>query len=194
MDPHVEDVKKARKPGVPPWTPNAISAGRLLLVPLLAWLLLRRSMGAAAAVLLLSAVSDVVDGWLARRHAIASRLGALLDPVADKLTQATALALLALIGRLPWWLFALVLARELLLVYGAVRIRLARRKVTIRARFEGKLSTLLVFAVALAAMVGAGNRVVLLLSLATAPVIVAAAVRYTLDGRRQLAPGAAGAA
>jgi cardiolipin synthase len=171
---------------VPPWLPNAISVGRLLLVPLLALLLLHRRLGAAAAVIVIAALSDALDGWLARRYRLETRFGAFLDPLADKLTQATVLVLLAALGKVPFWLFALVLARELLLVYGAVRIRLARRKVTIRARLEGKLSTLLLFAVSLLACLGASERAVTWLSVATAPVIVLAAVRYTLDGRRQL--------
>lgn len=65
------------------WLPNAISVARCCCVPILAWLAFRRSDSAFAALLLPVLLSDVVDGWLARRLGAVSRLGALLDSVAD---------------------------------------------------------------------------------------------------------------
>ncbi|MGH7162232.1 MAG: CDP-alcohol phosphatidyltransferase family protein [Planctomycetota bacterium] len=176
--------------------PNAVTIVRLLLVPVfVAWMLGGRG-GAAALTLAAIGVSDWLDGWLARRWRVVSRWGALLDPVADKLTQLVAVALLASrrvpgVTPVPFALLALLVARELVLVYGAVRIRLRRRRVRIRPRWEGKASTFLVFALALAACVGAPAPAVALLSLLAAPFIAISGVRYVLDGRRQYRAGSA---
>ncbi|MGQ0613394.1 MAG: CDP-alcohol phosphatidyltransferase family protein [Planctomycetaceae bacterium] len=180
--------------------PNAITALRLLLIPLFAFLAVADRPLDAAVTLAVIALSDWLDGLLARRLRVESALGAVLDPLADKLTQLTALALLTVpvsprFTRVPVAFLALVLARELVLLYGAVRIRLRRARVAIRPRWEGKRSTLLVFLLLLCACLGAPEGVVMLLAGVTAPLVVVSAVRYVLDGRRQLAgadlPGAA---
>jgi len=177
--------------------PNAITAARLLLIPLFVWRILGGAGGEAAATLGVIAASDWLDGWLARRWRVESRFGAFLDPLADKLTQLVALSLLAFreiegVTPVPVALLGLLLARELLLAYGALRIRLRHRRVAIRPRWEGKASTLLVFALAVVACTGAVPWLVAALSLAAAPLIVLSAVRYTLDGRRQLRPARSG--
>jgi len=177
--------------------PNAITVVRLLLIPVFAGWMLGGHGGEAAATLAVVAASDWLDGWLARRWRVETRFGAFLDPLADKLTQLVALALLAEpeapgVTPVPAPLLALLLVRECVLLYGAVRIRLRHKRVSIRPRFEGKASTCLVFALALAACVGAPAPLVLALSLAAAPLIVISGVRYALDGRRQLLAGGSG--
>jgi CDP-diacylglycerol--glycerol-3-phosphate 3-phosphatidyltransferase len=172
--------------------PNAITVVRLLLVPLFAWLMWRGRGGHAALTLAVIAASDWVDGWLARRWSAQSRFGAFLDPLADKLAQVVALGFLALhrvegVTPVPAALLALLVARELVLAYGALRIRMRRRDVTIRARTEGRVSTFLVFSVALAACFGAPAAVVHALAVAATPFIVVSGFRYVLDGRRQFA-------
>ncbi|MEM8886302.1 MAG: CDP-alcohol phosphatidyltransferase family protein, partial [Planctomycetota bacterium] len=129
--------------------PNAITAMRLVLLPVAAWALLRGDRPLTLGLVAAIAVSDWLDGYLARRFALVTPLGAILDPLADKLTQLTLLVLLAWGGQtafatIPRWFVALVLAREVFLVYGAVRVRMRVGGVTIRARWEGKLSTALV--------------------------------------------------
>jgi cardiolipin synthase len=151
--------------------PNAITILRLLLVPVFAWAVLDARPPVAAALLALIAASDALDGYLARRWHAESRLGAALDPLADKLTQLAGLR---------------VLARPRRRASGAVRTRVRRGRITIRPRLEGKLSTLLVFLVLLAAAACLPPGVVLGLALASAPLVVSSAVRYTLEGRRQL--------
>lgn len=172
--------------------PNAITVVRLLLVPVFAWFMWRGRGGQAALTIAVIAASDWVDGWLARRWRAQSRFGAFLDPLADKLAQVVALGFLALhsvegVTPVPAALLALLLARELVLAYGTLRIRMRRRDVTIRARTEGRISTFLVFAVALAACLGAHPTVVRALAAAAVPFIVVSGFRYVLDGRRQFA-------
>ncbi|MCW8918644.1 MAG: CDP-alcohol phosphatidyltransferase family protein [Gammaproteobacteria bacterium] len=100
--------------------PNLICVLRILLVPPIVMGLLR---GEFATVLLLFALaggSDGLDGFLARRYEWRSRLGAILDPLADKLLMVCTYATLGWLGLLPWWLVALVLGRDGVIVSGAL--------------------------------------------------------------------------
>jgi CDP-diacylglycerol--glycerol-3-phosphate 3-phosphatidyltransferase len=99
------------------WTlPNALSVIRLLGVPLFLWLLLGpHADGWAILVLALSGVTDWADGKLARLLDQSSRLGALLDPAADRLYIVATLVALALRSVVPLWLVAVLVGRELVL-------------------------------------------------------------------------------
>ena len=97
--------------------PNLLSVLRLLGVPLFLWLLLGPHADAAALVVLaLSGLSDWADGVLARRLNQASRLGALLDPFADRLYILATLIGLTLRDIIPWWLAAVIVLRDLVLL------------------------------------------------------------------------------
>jgi cardiolipin synthase (CMP-forming) len=96
--------------------PNVLSSLRLVGVPLFLWLILAEHDGWALLVLMLSGITDYLDGKIARRFGLVSRLGQLLDPLADRLYILTTLLGLAWRDIIPWWLVAALLARELLLV------------------------------------------------------------------------------
>jgi len=97
--------------------PNLLSVLRLLGVPLFLWLLLGPHADVAALVVLaLSGLSDWADGVLARRLHQASRLGELLDPLADRLYILATLIGLTLRDIIPWWLAALIVLRDLVLL------------------------------------------------------------------------------
>ncbi|MGD0619300.1 MAG: CDP-alcohol phosphatidyltransferase family protein [Bryobacteraceae bacterium] len=92
--------------------PNLLTALRLALVPLIALTVLYGHFRAALAVTLLAGITDGLDGSLARRYFWTSRLGAWLDPLADKALLVTLFVVLGIVGAFPWWLVALVLARD----------------------------------------------------------------------------------
>jgi len=104
-----------------PWwnVANVVTIGRIALVPFFALVLLAdggHSTGwrlIATAVFVIAALTDRVDGYLARRHNLVTELGALLDPIADKLLIGTALVILSALGELPWWITVVILVREL---------------------------------------------------------------------------------
>jgi cardiolipin synthase len=100
------------------WTvPNLLSASRLLGVPVFLWLLLGpRADGWALLVLALSGLTDWADGVLARRLNQLSRLGELLDPLVDRLYILASLLGLVLRHILPWWLAAVLIGRDLVLL------------------------------------------------------------------------------
>jgi CDP-diacylglycerol--glycerol-3-phosphate 3-phosphatidyltransferase len=126
------------------WTlPNALSVLRLLGVPLFLWLLLGpEEDGWALVVLMVSGFTDWLDGKLARWLDQSSRLGALLDPAADRLYIVSTLVALALRGIVPVWLVAVLLGRELLL--GVMLLVLRRYGYPpLQVHYLGKAATLL---------------------------------------------------
>src|SRR5260370_7724512 len=86
-------------------------------------------------------ITDVVDGFLARRWHASSRLGAYLDPVADKILLSGAFLVLALTGAIETWLAAVVLGRDLLIVAGAGVLYLAKSRTAFPPSPWGKVST-----------------------------------------------------
>lgn len=98
--------------------PNILSVGRMLAVPPLVILLLTGYYGSALVVAIFAGVSDLLDGWLARRFGWQSRFGSLADPAADKIMMVASYLTLAWLGYLPWWLFGLVILRDLVIVIG----------------------------------------------------------------------------
>ena len=97
---------------------NALTVVRVLLVPLVAWLLvlehgqdpLLRLL--ALAVFALASITDHIDGELARRRNLVTDFGKVADPIADKLLLGTVLVLLSWLGEVPWWITAVILVRE----------------------------------------------------------------------------------
>lgn len=107
------------------WTiPNALSALRLAGVPLFLWLVLGPKDDAwAVAVLAAGGITDYLDGKIARRYNLASRLGALLDPAADRLYVLATLAALTDRGIVPIWLSATIVGRDIVLAIGLIVLR-----------------------------------------------------------------------
>ncbi|RJO73806.1 CDP-alcohol phosphatidyltransferase family protein [Nocardia panacis] len=96
--------------------PNALSVLRLLGVPLFLWLLLvERADGWVVVLLVASGITDFLDGKLARLLDQSSRLGALLDPLVDRLYLVTTLVGFVIRGLLPWWVAVLIIGRDALL-------------------------------------------------------------------------------
>jgi cardiolipin synthase len=120
--------------------PNVLSVLRLFGVPLFLWLLVKDQVGWAFVVLTLSGVSDYLDGKIARRYHLVSRVGQLLDPIADRLYILTTLIALAWRDILPIWLVVLLLSRDVFM--SVVMILLKRIGQTgLPVHFVGKAAT-----------------------------------------------------
>jgi cardiolipin synthase (CMP-forming) len=132
--------------------PNLITLLRLGLVPALAYCIILQEYGAAAAIFLAAALSDFVDGYVARRFEVVTRVGAFLDPVADKLNMLVATVGLAWQAQVPLWLAIAVVGREVVIVCGALAYRLVRGRLTINPTFLGKANTFIEFVVLLIAL------------------------------------------
>lgn len=106
--------------------PNALTILRLLSVPLTVWLLAHGAAGPAFWLFVGASVTDAVDGAIARLADARSRLGTLLDPLADKALLVSIYVTLAVLGHLPLWLVVLVVLRDVVIVLYAVGYMLAR--------------------------------------------------------------------
>lgn len=98
--------------------PNLITFSRLLLMPVCAWLLASELLVAGIVLTGLVAATDWLDGWVARRTRAVSRIGQLLDPLADRLLLASVALALAWRGALPWLAVAVLVGRDLALLAG----------------------------------------------------------------------------
>lgn len=164
--------------------PNAIS---LLRVPLAALFLAVDDNGARAAILAVAAFSDFADGWLARRLGRTSRVGEILDPLADKAFLVTALVSLALGGQLEAWQLLVLLARDVFTIAAFFTVLLFRLPVRFRARLGGKIVTG-VQIVAVLVLLVRPDRVAPLVAVAGAAGLFAV-VDYTRAGLRALREG-----
>lgn len=136
--------------------PNFLSAFRIVLIPVIIWLYCgKQSYYAAFFVLLLSGVTDLVDGYIARRFHMVSKLGKALDPIADKLTQGATLICLG--TRFPeMWILAIALVVKEA-VTGVLTLLAIRKTSEIKgADWHGKIATCLLYAVMLAHMLWPG--------------------------------------
>ncbi|SPT53889.1 Putative CDP-diacylglycerol--glycerol-3-phosphate 3-phosphatidyl-transferase 2 [Actinomyces bovis] len=123
---------------------NALTVTRLILVPVFIWLMLQ-SGGVprlwATIVFMVAALTDQLDGHLARSWNLVTNFGKIADPIADKALTLTAFILLSVAGILWWWVTVVILVRELGIT--ALRFVLLRRNVVMPASMGGKLKTTL---------------------------------------------------
>lgn len=122
--------------------PNAITLARIAgCVPLAVWIVIGEHRAALWLALVIG-ISDVLDGFLARRFGWQSRLGGLLDPIADKLFLVCAFVSLGVLGAMPLWLIIVVLLRDLAIVVGAFAYHRLVEPVPAEPSRLGKFSTM----------------------------------------------------
>jgi cardiolipin synthase (CMP-forming) len=139
---------------------NKITIFRILMIPVFIWVTLdyirdhQRGLaaewerGLACLVFALAAISDAVDGYIARRYKQKTELGSFLDPLADKALLVSALILLSVrfkdgtpFAQLPLWFPVLVVSRDLILLAGTILIHMLTGKMSVRPRIVGKCAT-----------------------------------------------------
>lgn len=133
--------------------PNLITLSRIALVPLLILALKDRDYTTALAVFLIAGVSDGLDGWIAKHYRITSRLGAILDPVADKVLLLSSYVMLMLLDHLPFWLVLTVVFRDLLIVGGYLVYTSLVASVQMRPSLLSKFNTVMQIVLVLAVLV-----------------------------------------
>ena len=130
--------------------PNVITFARLCAVPLAVWLVMEHRFAQAFFLFLVAGLSDAVDGWLARRNGGGNRVGALLDPMADKALLVSMYVTLASVNVVPDWLAILVVFRDMVIVGGVLVLFLLDQSLRIRPLYISKLNT--AFQIALVAL------------------------------------------
>ena len=124
--------------------PNLLSAFRIVLIPFFIYHVIQGNMLAAAIILIISALTDMFDGFLARRFNWVTNLGKVLDPTADKLTQIAVCVLFALRLSQYWIFFAVLMLKDLVIL--AVSVYLLKNKVAFAgAKWFGKVATTLFY-------------------------------------------------
>ena len=122
--------------------PNILTAFRILLVPLVVMFMLEDEFLPALILFAVAGFSDAVDGFLARRYHWTSRIGGLMDPLADKLLMVSSYITLGWLGLIPPWLVGLVILRDLVIVTGAVIYNARIEQVEATPSIVSKLNTL----------------------------------------------------
>jgi cardiolipin synthase len=123
------------------WLPNAISLFRIALIAPILALLVKDRFDVALILFFVAGFSDGLDGFLAKRFDWHTRIGALLDPIADKLLVAGTFVTLAYTGHLPVWLAAIVILRDVVIIGGAVTYNFFVRPIQGEPTRVSKLNT-----------------------------------------------------
>jgi cardiolipin synthase (CMP-forming) len=121
--------------------PNLITAFRIILVPVFVIYLINDRLNSALVIFLICMVSDGIDGMVARLFNQKSRLGAYLDPLADKTLLVTAFLLLGVRGYLPSWFTVTAIARDVMILLGVLVFHLNRLEIRIRPSIVSKINT-----------------------------------------------------
>lgn len=165
--------------------PNVLTFARLVAVPVFAWLFLQGRLGIALLVFIGAELTDVLDGVLARALRQFTRLGAVLDPVADKLLGLTALSLLTYTQRLPLWLFAAALFRDVCIAAAVYLLTRSGRTFPARPTRFGKYATFFMGATVLVALIHgaeptgpAGEAAIFALSIVTTECLAVSWAQY----------------
>lgn len=123
--------------------PNLISILRIVLVGPVVWALATNQFTLALILFAVAGVSDALDGFLAKHFHWESRLGSILDPIADKLLLVASFATLSWLGLLPLWLFCLVIARDVIIVTGGLAYHYYVGKFDLTPLWSSKINTAL---------------------------------------------------
>jgi len=122
--------------------PNALTLLRILLTPFLVWLLLDGRLTEALIVFITAGVTDGLDGLSARIFHQKTKLGAYLDPLADKLLLVSSFILLGRLGLLPNWLVVIVVSRDAIILLGVLTLMFHQVSIEIKPSLLSKLTTL----------------------------------------------------
>jgi cardiolipin synthase (CMP-forming) len=179
-------------------TANKITILRILLIPFFVVVILYYAKEGREVYRLLAIISfavaaicDGVDGWVARRFNQRSELGAILDPLADKLLLVSAIVVLSFdhapyLESIPLWLTGTIIGRDMLLLIGLVVIQLMVGKFSVRPRILGKVATVLQMIVVLWILMKLGERWLRYLIWGAAICTGVSGLFYVWDGSRQL--------
>lgn len=125
--------------------PNILSSFRICLVPLFVVLFILEYYIPSVLVVILSAITDIADGYIARKYSLVSVTGQVLDPLADKLMQLSIIIVLWIKELIPVWAICIIAGKELVMILGGCILYFFKKKSAIPAMWYGKVSTTLFY-------------------------------------------------
>lgn len=143
-------------------------------------------------VFLFAGLLDILDGYLARKRKEVTRLGTILDPMADKLLTISALFMLcfnnhlSFFGKIPLWFIVTVILRETILITGTLIIFLMKSHVQIKPRMAGKLSTFILVLLIVSVLAGIPESITDAIVIPSTFFIILSLIMYTIDGVKQV--------
>lgn len=125
------------------YIPNILTVLRFLFIPIILYFIFIGNYILGFVFFTISGITDILDGFIARKFNLISNFGKLMDPLADKLTQISILATLVTVKIIPDWILAIVILKELIMVIGASF--LYGKDVVVYSKWYGKLATVLFY-------------------------------------------------
>lgn len=125
------------------YVPNTLTIIRFLLIPFILYSVITGNYLLALVLFTISGITDIADGFIARKFNLISNFGKLMDPLADKLTQISMLTILVITNMIPIWILVIVALKEITMVCGASF--LYGKDVVVYSRWYGKLATVLFY-------------------------------------------------
>ena len=123
--------------------PNILTIVRFILIPFIICALFDKQYISAGIILTISGLTDVLDGFIARKFNFITNFGKLVDPLADKVTQLSVLATLAIQHIIPLWILIIVLLKEIFMIVGAAF--LYGKELVVSSKWYGKMATVLFY-------------------------------------------------
>lgn len=124
--------------------PNMLTIVRFILIPFIFISVIKENYLVAIILFTISAITDILDGFIARKYNFITDIGKLIDPLADKLTQVSLLSALSILNIVPWWVLLIVLIKECLMIVFA-SILYSKKDVVVYSKWYGKLATSLFY-------------------------------------------------
>ena len=166
--------------------PNYITLFRVVLIPFFINLMIYGYYREALLVFVVACITDALDGMIARLMKQKTDLGAILDPVADKLLIVSAFITLVLLGKLPVWLVIIVISRDAILTMGSLVIYFTTHTLKVQPSVIGKLTTVMQLIVVTLSLVlmsyGTEMGLMTILQWSTAVVTIASGTQYVMRG------------
>lgn len=125
------------------YIPNILTISRFVLIPFIVISLLSENYILSVILLSISALTDILDGFIARKFGLISNFGKLIDPLADKTTQVSILITLVFQNIIPLWILVVIFVKEILMISGASF--LYGKDLVVSSRWYGKISTIMIY-------------------------------------------------
>lgn len=132
--------------------PNILTIIRFILIPFIFISVISQEYLIALIIFTISAITDILDGYIARKYNFITDIGKLIDPLADKLTQLSLLMALTILKILPWWILAIVFVKECFMIIAASFLY-SKKDVVVYSKWYGKLATVLFYLAIVASLI-----------------------------------------